>query len=82
MRHRGIEAVSARRQPTWQPPPRTRPSPPQPGEIWPLLDAQKAAAANPAVDTKSAPAPAAMPSPAPASATARPKPRATIVSSP
>ena len=82
VRHRGIEAVSARRQPTWQPPPRTRPSPPQPGEIWPLLDAQKAAAANPAVDTKSAPAPAAMPSPAPASATARPKPRATIVSSP
>jgi S-DNA-T family DNA segregation ATPase FtsK/SpoIIIE len=33
-RHKGIEAVSARRQPAWQPPPRTRQSPPQPGEIW------------------------------------------------
>jgi len=33
-RHKGIEAVSARRQPAWQPPPRTRESPPQPGEIW------------------------------------------------
>ncbi|ANH76324.1 AAA-like domain protein [Ralstonia insidiosa] len=88
VRHRGIEAVSARRQPTWQPPPRTRPSPPQPGEIWPLLDAQKAAAANPAVDTKAAPTstplatPSPAPAPAPASAPARPKPRATIVSSP
>ncbi|PWK37220.1 DNA translocase FtsK 4TM domain-containing protein [Cupriavidus plantarum] len=33
-RHKGIEAVSARKQPAWQPPPRTRQSPPQPGEIW------------------------------------------------
>ncbi|GJG95489.1 cell division protein FtsK [Cupriavidus pauculus] len=33
-RNKGIEAVSARRQPAWQPPPRTRESPPQPGEIW------------------------------------------------
>ncbi|WP_420994250.1 DNA translocase FtsK 4TM domain-containing protein [Cupriavidus sp. 30B13] len=33
-RHKGIEAVSARRQPVWQPPARTRSSPPQPGEIW------------------------------------------------
>ena len=33
-RHKSIEAVSARRQPAWQPPPRTRESPPQPGEIW------------------------------------------------
>ena len=33
-RHRSFEAVSARRQPAWQPPRRTRESPPQPGEIW------------------------------------------------
>ncbi len=33
-RHKSFEAVSARRQPVWQPPPRTRESPPQPGEIW------------------------------------------------
>ena len=86
VRHRGIEAISARRQPTWQPPPRTRPSPPQPGEIWPLLDAQKAADGNAPADAKavSAAAPVATPSPAPApaAAPARPKPRATIVSSP
>ena len=79
-RHRGIEAVSARRQPAWQPPPRTRPSPPQPGEIWPLLDAQKAAPAEPPATPKETPAPA--PKPAPEAAQARPKPRATIVSSP
>ncbi|KHK49654.1 cell division protein FtsK [Ralstonia sp. A12] len=88
VRHRGIEAISARRQPTWQPPPRTRPSPPQPGEIWPLLDAQKAADGNAPADAKaaSAAAPVAVatpsPAPAPAAAPARPKPRATIVSSP
>ncbi|WP_029048231.1 DNA translocase FtsK [Cupriavidus sp. amp6] len=33
-RHRSFEAVSARRQPAWQPPRRTRESPPQPGELW------------------------------------------------
>jgi S-DNA-T family DNA segregation ATPase FtsK/SpoIIIE len=85
-RHRGIEAVSARRQPAWQPPPRTRPSPPQPGEIWPLLDRQKAAPADPAAGTtktaSARPKPAPLPPSAPAPAPARPKPRATIVSSP
>lgn len=79
-RHRGIEAVSARRQPAWQPPPRTRPSPPQPGEIWPLLDAQKAASAEPPASPKATPA--AAPTPTPEAAPMRPKPRATIVSSP
>ncbi len=34
LRQKGIEPVSARRQPAWQPPARTRQSPPQPGEIW------------------------------------------------
>ncbi|WP_426400265.1 DNA translocase FtsK 4TM domain-containing protein [Ralstonia sp. R-29] len=80
MRHRGIEAVSARRQPAWQPPPRTRPSPPQPGEIWPLIDAQKAAPAETPAGAKATPAP--VPTPAQEPAQARPKPRATIVSSP
>ena len=79
-RHRGIEAVSARRQPAWQPPPRTRPSPPQPGEIWPLLDAQKAAPPEPPASPKATPA--AAPTPTPEAAPMRPKPRATIVSSP
>ena len=79
-RHRGIEAVSARRQPAWQPPPRTRPSPPQPGEIWPLLDAQKAAPPESPASSKASSAPA--PKAAPEAAQARPKPRATIVSSP
>ncbi|WKZ87133.1 DNA translocase FtsK 4TM domain-containing protein [Ralstonia pickettii] len=79
VRHRGIEAVSARRQPAWQPPPRTRPSPPQPGEIWPLLDAKKGAPtdAPPTVKTP----PLAPPTP-PQTPPPRPKPRATIVSSP
>ncbi|WP_296225615.1 FtsK/SpoIIIE family DNA translocase [Ralstonia sp. UBA689] len=89
-RHRGIEAISARRQPAWQPPPRTRPSPPQPGEIWPLLDAQKdaekAAAEAPAttktVPPVETPATAAAAVGTPDSAPTRPKPRATIVSSP
>ncbi|KJJ99760.1 cell division protein FtsK [Burkholderiaceae bacterium 26] len=80
VRHRGIEAVSARRQPAWQPPPRTRPSPPQPGEIWPLLDAKKGAPADAPASAKTAPpAAAAIPPQAPP---ARPKPRGTIVSSP
>ncbi|WP_112187770.1 DNA translocase FtsK 4TM domain-containing protein [Ralstonia sp. GX3-BWBA] len=80
VRHRGIEAVSARRQPAWQPPPRTRPSPPQPGEIWPLLDAKKGAPADAPASAKTAPpAAAAIP---PQALPARPKPRATIVSSP
>lgn len=79
VRHRGIEAVSARRQPAWQPPPRTRPSPPQPGEIWPLLDAKKGAPAEAPATVKTSPA--APPTP-PQTPAARPKPRATIVSSP
>jgi S-DNA-T family DNA segregation ATPase FtsK/SpoIIIE len=80
VRHRGIEAVSARRQPAWQPPPRTRPSPPQPGEIWPLIDAKKGAPADAPASAKTAP-PVAAPIP-PQAPPARPKPRATIVSSP
>jgi S-DNA-T family DNA segregation ATPase FtsK/SpoIIIE len=80
VRHRGIEAVSARRQPAWQPPPRTRPSPPQPGEIWPLIDAKKAAPAEAPASAK-ATTPAAAPTP-PQTPPARPKPRGTIVSSP
>jgi len=81
-RHRGIEAVSARRQPAWQPPPRTRPSPPQPGEIWPLIDAKKTAPANAPASVKAAsPVAASGAAPAPTPA-ARPKPRGTIVSSP
>ncbi|WP_343547801.1 DNA translocase FtsK 4TM domain-containing protein [Ralstonia sp.] len=79
VRHRGIEAVSARRQPAWQPPPRTRPSPPQPGEIWPLLDAKKGAPTEAPATVKTPPA--APPTP-PQTPAARPKPRATIVSSP
>ncbi len=79
VRHRGIEAVSARRQPAWQPPPRTRPSPPQPGEIWPLIDAKKGAPAETPASAKARPA--APPTP-PQTPAARPKPRATIVSSP
>jgi S-DNA-T family DNA segregation ATPase FtsK/SpoIIIE len=83
VRHRGIEAVSARRQPAWQPPPRTRPSPPQPGEIWPLLDAQKAASSDAPAAAKATPPAAVAPAAVPASAPKdRPKPRATIVSSP
>ncbi|MCT7309171.1 DNA translocase FtsK 4TM domain-containing protein [Ralstonia wenshanensis] len=80
VRHRGIEAVSARRQPAWQPPPRTRPSPPQPGEIWPLIDAKKGTPAEAPASVKAAP-PVAIPTP-PQAPPARPKPRATIVSSP
>ncbi|PLT18154.1 MULTISPECIES: DNA translocase FtsK 4TM domain-containing protein [Ralstonia] len=83
VRHRGIQAVSARRQPAWQPPPRTRPSPPQPGEIWPLLDAQKAASGEAPAVAKPMPPAAAASAAVPASAPKdRPKPRATIVSSP
>ncbi|WP_447434735.1 DNA translocase FtsK 4TM domain-containing protein [Cupriavidus basilensis] len=61
-RHKGIEAVSARRQPVWQPPARTRNSPPQPGEIW-LQQAGPPGAVKP-----EAPAPVAAP------AAARPSP--------
>ncbi|WP_235205657.1 hypothetical protein, partial [Cupriavidus sp. SK-4] len=46
-RHRSFEAVSARRQPAWQPPRRTRESPPQPGEIW-LHHAESPGAVKPA----------------------------------
>lgn len=53
MRYRSVEAVSTRRQPAWQPPPRTRPSPLQSGEIWPLLDVKKSAPTDisPTVET-------------------------------
>ncbi|MDT6961660.1 DNA translocase FtsK [Cupriavidus sp. SZY C1] len=94
-RHKGIEAVSARRQPAWQPPPRTRQSPPQPGEIW-LHHAEAPGAVNrepagvaparPASRPESRPVPAPQkPSPRPAAtAAARPAspPQATVVSSP
>jgi len=56
-RHKGIEAVSARRQPAWQPPPRTRQSPPQPGEIW-LHHAEAPGAVKPAQATSPAVTPA------------------------
>ncbi|MGO4333007.1 DNA translocase FtsK 4TM domain-containing protein, partial [Cupriavidus sp. M-11] len=52
-RHKGIEAVSARRQPVWQPPTRTRNSPPQPGEIW----LQQAAPPGPVTPEPVAPVP-------------------------
>ncbi|WP_430869602.1 DNA translocase FtsK 4TM domain-containing protein, partial [Cupriavidus basilensis] len=64
-RHKGIEAVSARRQPVWQPPARTRESPPQPGEIW-LQQAAPPEAAAPAPQPAVSRAPA---KPAPARAT-------------
>ncbi|WP_454721130.1 MULTISPECIES: DNA translocase FtsK 4TM domain-containing protein [Cupriavidus] len=75
-RHKGIEAVSARRQPVWQPPARTRNSPPQPGEIW----LQQAAPPGPVTPAAVAPAvsvppPAARPParPAPESPAVRPE---------
>ncbi|AJG19580.1 FtsK/SpoIIIE family DNA translocase [Cupriavidus basilensis] len=57
-RHKGIEAVSARRQPVWQPPARTRNSPPQPGEIW-LQQAGPPGAAKPQAPAPASPPPAA-----------------------
>ncbi|MFJ1252569.1 DNA translocase FtsK 4TM domain-containing protein, partial [Cupriavidus sp. CuC1] len=57
-RHKGIEAVSARRQPVWQPPARTRNSPPQPGEIW-LQQAGPPGAAKPEAPAPVSPPPAA-----------------------
>ncbi|MGO4154246.1 DNA translocase FtsK [Cupriavidus sp. YAF13] len=57
-RHKGIEAVSARRQPVWQPPARTRNSPPQPGEIW-LQQAGPPGAAKPEAPAPASPPPAA-----------------------
>ncbi|MFC4431151.1 DNA translocase FtsK 4TM domain-containing protein [Cupriavidus respiraculi] len=94
-RRKGIEPVSARRRAAWQPPPRTRNSPPQPGEIWSQPQASPqavppAAAAPHARQATSATGAAARPSPArppatpagtaPATGT-RPL-QATIVSSP
>ncbi|MHA6846150.1 DNA translocase FtsK 4TM domain-containing protein [Ralstonia syzygii] len=81
-RRHSIEAGSAWRQPAWQPPPRTRESPPQPGEIWPLLNAQGIPEVQPPVVAQPAPAPAA-----PAKATTeapspRPALRGTIVNRP
>ncbi|QWC89941.1 FtsK/SpoIIIE family DNA translocase [Cupriavidus metallidurans] len=73
-RQKGIEAVSARRQPAWQPPPRTRESPPQPGEIW-LHHAEAPGAVKPMT-----PVTPVTPKPAPSSAqkpsTTPPTPRA------
>ncbi|MDW3685587.1 DNA translocase FtsK 4TM domain-containing protein, partial [Cupriavidus sp. CV2] len=68
-RHKGIEAVSARRQPVWQPPARTRNSPPQPGEIW-LQQAGPPGAAKPE-------APAPVSAPPAAKAPVRPAPLRT-----
>ncbi|MBY4729097.1 DNA translocase FtsK [Cupriavidus pauculus] len=66
-RHKGIEAVSARRQPAWQPPPRTRQSPPQPGEIWlHHAPAPGATRRDPATATATASTSAAAIKPAPA----------------
>ncbi|SPR96492.1 FtsK/SpoIIIE family DNA translocase [Cupriavidus taiwanensis] len=96
-RHRSFEAVSARRQPAWQPPRRTRESPPQPGELWlhhadapgatrPVRAPQPAPAATapatrPAQPAARKPAAAAAPAPAPAPRPAQPL-RGTVVSSP
>ncbi|SPA15172.1 DNA translocase [Cupriavidus taiwanensis] len=97
-RHRSFEAVSARRQPAWQPPRRTRESPPQPGELW-LHHADAPGATKPARAPQPAPAAAApatrpaqpaarkpaaaAPAPAPASAPRPAQPlRGTVVSSP
>ncbi|WP_373380276.1 DNA translocase FtsK 4TM domain-containing protein [Cupriavidus nantongensis] len=96
-RHRSFEAVSARRQPAWQPPRRTRESPPQPGELWlhhadapgatrPVRAPQPAPAAaapatRPAQPAARKPAAAATPAPAPAPRPAQPL-RGTVVSSP
>ncbi|WP_230852099.1 DNA translocase FtsK 4TM domain-containing protein, partial [Ralstonia solanacearum] len=82
-RQRGIESGAIWRQPAWQPPPRTRESPPQPGEIWPLLNAQGLPEAPPPAETKpAAPAPAAPVKPAGDTPLLRPPLRAKIVSSP
>ncbi|PZX24184.1 DNA translocase FtsK [Cupriavidus phytorum] len=95
-RHRSFEAVSARRQPAWQPPRRTRESPPQPGELW-LHHADAPGAPRPVRAPQPAPAaaaPATRPAqpaarkpaaaaPAPASAPRPAQPlRGTVVSSP
>ncbi|WP_265919380.1 DNA translocase FtsK 4TM domain-containing protein [Cupriavidus nantongensis] len=95
-RHRSFEAVSARRQPAWQPPRRTRESPPQPGELW-LHHADAPGATKPVRAPQPAPAAAApatrpaqpaarkpaavTPAPAPAPRPAQPL-RGTVVSSP
>ncbi|USE78524.1 DNA translocase FtsK 4TM domain-containing protein [Cupriavidus gilardii] len=78
-RHKGIEAVSARRAPAWQPPPRTRVSPPQPGEIWlhPTQPSRTVAPARPA-----ATAPAQKPAPARTAASAPSRPTAAAASTP
>lgn len=85
-RRHGIEAGSAWRQPAWQPPPRTRESPPQPGEIWPLLNAQGRPEMPLPVAAQPAPVPVPAPAATPKAATQAPSSRsalrATIVSSP
>ncbi len=70
-RHKGIEAVSARRSPAWQPPPRTRVSPPQPGEIW-LHPTQPTRTVPPASAAATAPAQKSSPARTTASAPSRP----------
>ncbi|MCT9071838.1 DNA translocase FtsK [Cupriavidus gilardii] len=70
-RHKGIEAVSARRSPAWQPPPRTRVSPPQPGEIW-LHPTQPTRTVPPASAAATAPAQKSPPARTTASAPLRP----------
>ena len=93
-RHKGIEAVSARRQPAWQPPPRTRQSPPQPGEIWlhhaeapgsvtPAPPPAKPAPARPAAPARTEPVPEPKPAATPrAKVESRTTQKATVVSSP
>ncbi|MGC0015574.1 DNA translocase FtsK 4TM domain-containing protein [Ralstonia pseudosolanacearum] len=85
-RRHGIEAGSAWRQPAWQPPPRTRESPPQPGEIWPLLNAQGRPEMPLPVAAQPTPVPVPAPAATPKAATQAPSSRsalrATIVSSP
>ncbi|MBB1635548.1 DNA translocase FtsK [Cupriavidus sp. UME77] len=75
-RHKGIEAVSARRQPVWQPPARTRNSPPQPGEIW-LQQAGPPGAAKPEAPAPASPPPAAKPPARPAPLRTPSQPQAT-----
>ncbi|WP_301542720.1 FtsK/SpoIIIE family DNA translocase [Cupriavidus basilensis] len=75
-RHKGIEAVSARRQPVWQPPARTRNSPPQPGEIW-LQQAGPPGAAKPEAPAPASPPPAAKAPARPAPLRTASQPQAT-----
>ncbi len=77
-RHKSIEAVSARRQPAWQPPPRTRESPPQPGEIWLHHAEAPGAVKREPAGVMPRPAPAPMPAPAPVRPAGVAKPEAGV----